>query len=759
MRKNIFLSLIVVVASCFSIVAQETKPEEKTREQGRYNTNKFRQMYNEMATPNMFRTASGAPGPAYYQQKADYKMNLELDDKNSKLYGVETITYHNNSPENLEYLWVQLEQNIERPDSKTPLVESQNIDKAITADRFVKKYMDKPFPGGFNIDYVKDAKGKEMSYTINQTMMRINLAKPLKSGEKISFSIKWWYNIVNYMEGANNGRSGYELFEDGNKLFVMAQFFPRMAVYNDVEGWQNMQFWGRGEFALPFGDYEVNITVPADHIMEATGVLQNRKEVFTAEQIKRWELAERTFDKPVVIVTQEEAERAEKGFSDKKKTWKFKAQNVRDFGFATSRKFILDAMAVQLETNKPMAISLYPKEGNPLWGDYSTRAVAHTLKSYSHYTFDYPYPKAVSISAEDQGMEYPMICWNYGRPDKDGKYTDRIKYGMLGVIIHEVGHNFFPMIVNSDERQWTWMDEGLNTFLEYLTEITFDPNFPATRGPAKNIVPYMKGNQQFLEPIMSNSENIYQFGANAYGKPATALNILRETIMGHELFDHALKTYANRWKFKHPTPEDFFRTMEDASAMDLDWFWRGWFYSTDYTDIGVKEVKQYFITENPSAEVKEMFNRRGRKIADAQPMMYLVTEGSEDYKPELNKSFDFNSIKIVADYVEANFSDEEKAQLKTPKYFYEVEFEKPGGLIMPIIAELHFEDGTTELHKFPAQIWRRNNDTAKRVFATEKKVVKIQVDPKLETADIDTTNNVWPRPTQEKSKFDELDKK
>ena len=759
MRKNIFLSLIVVVASCFSIVAQETKPEEKTREQGGYNANKFRQMYDEMATPNMFRTASGAPGPAYYQQKADYKMNLELDDKNSKLYGVETITYHNNSPENLEYLWVQLEQNIERPDSKTPLVESQNIDKAITADRFVKKYMDKPFPGGFNIDYVKDAKGKEMSYTINQTMMRINLAKPLKSGEKISFSIKWWYNIVNYMEGANNGRSGYELFEDGNKLFVMAQFFPRMAVYNDVEGWQNMQFWGRGEFALPFGDYEVNITVPADHIMEATGVLQNRKEVFTAEQIKRWELAERTFDKPVVIVTQEEAERAEKGFSDKKKTWKFKAQNVRDFGFATSRKFILDAMAVQLETNKPMAISLYPKEGNPLWGDYSTRAVAHTLKSYSHYTFDYPYPKAVSISAEDQGMEYPMICWNYGRPDKDGKYTDRIKYGMLGVIIHEVGHNFFPMIVNSDERQWTWMDEGLNTFLEYLTEITFDPNFPATRGPAKNIVPYMKGNQQFLEPIMSNSENIYQFGANAYGKPATALNILRETIMGHELFDHALKTYANRWKFKHPTPEDFFRTMEDASAMDLDWFWRGWFYSTDYTDIGVKEVKQYFITENPSAEAKEMFNRRGRKIADAQPMMYLVTEGSEDYKPELNKSFDFNSIKIVADYVEANFSDEEKAQLKKPKYFYEVEFEKPGGLIMPIIAELHFEDGTTELHKFPAQIWRRNNDTAKRVFATEKKVVKIQVDPKLETADIDTTNNVWPRPTQEKSKFDELDKK
>ena len=622
MKKSIVLSAFLTLAFTFGALAQEVKTEEKKRELGHYNENKFRQMYDEMATPNMFRTASGAPGPAYYQQKADYKMNLELDDKNKKLYGSETITYYNNAKESLEYLWVQLDQNIERPDSKTPLVESQNMDKAISTSGFAKKYMGSPFQGGFNIEYVKDAKGNPMKYTINQTMMRIDLPKPLKNGEKVSFSIKWWYNIVNYMEGANNGRSGYEQFPDGNRLFVMAQFFPRMAVYNDVEGWQNMQFWGRGEFALVFGDYEVNITVPADHVMEATGVLQNRSEVFTAEQVKRWELAERTFDKPVVIVTQEEAVAKESSFSDKKKTWKFKAQNVRDFGFSTSRKFIIDAMAVDLPTNKPLAISIYPKEANPLWGDLSTKAVAHTLKTYSHFTFDYPYPKAVSVSAEDQGMEYPMICWNYGRPDEKGFVSDRIKYGMLGVIIHEVGHNFFPMIVNSDERQWSWMDEGLNTFLEYLTETSFDPNFPATRGPAKNIVPYMKGNQKYLEPIMSNSENIYQFGANAYGKPATGLNILRETIMGRELFDHAFKTYANRWKFKHPTPEDFFRTMEDASAVDLDWFWRGWFYSTDYTDIGVKTVKQYYVSTEASKETQAMFNRRGRKISDGEPMLY-----------------------------------------------------------------------------------------------------------------------------------------
>ncbi|WP_445455607.1 M1 family metallopeptidase [Flavobacterium sp. HNIBRBA15423] len=756
MKKRILFSSVLVVLTSFFAVAQEVKTEDKQRESGHYNENKFRQMYDLMATPNMFRTASGAPGPAYYQQQADYKMNIELDDKNKKLYGSETVTYYNNAPEPLEYLWVQLDQNIRAADSKTPLVESQRIDPALSPDRFAKRFMEEPFQGGFHIEYVKDKSGKDMSYTINQTMMRINLDKPLQSKQKITFSIKWWYNINNYQ--VDGGRSGYEEFEDGNRLYVIAQFYPRMAVYSDVEGWQNMQFWGRGEFALTFGNYDVNITVPADHVMEATGVNTNRKDVFTAEQMKRWTLAENTFDKPVVIVTQEEAEKTEKGFSDAKKTWKFKAENVRDFGFSTSRKFMLDAMAVQLETKKPMAISIYPKEANPLWGEYSTRAVAQTLKTYSKHTFDYPYPKAVSVSAQDQGMEYPMICWNFGRPDKDGKYSDRVKYGMLGVIIHEVGHNFFPMIVNSDERQWTWMDEGLNTFLEYLTELEFDSNFPTDRGPADKIVPYMKGNQKFLEPIMSNSENIYNFGANAYGKPATGLNILRETIMGRELFDHAFKTYAQRWMFKHPTPEDLFRTMEDASAVDLDWFWRGWFYSTDYVDLGINDVKQYYVSLEPTQEMKDFVARRGRFLRDTGPFIYLVGEDHKEFDPSTKKAFEVKDVQILEDYVSKNYSDQEKQELANPKYFYEVEFNKPGGLMMPIIVEFQFEDGTKEMHKFPVQIWRKNNDTAKRVFATDKKIVKMQLDPKLETADIDISNNVWPAEAAT-SKFDELENK
>jgi len=743
-----FVAFLCFVTMGFA-QAQETPKTTKTDER---NPDKFKQMYDLLATPNMYRTASGAPGPEYYQQQADYKIDVELDDKNQRLYGSETITYTNNAKEALDYLWVQLDQNEKARNSNSPLVENSKTDPAISAQSFSRKYLEEDFDGGFRIEYVKDAQGNPMKYTINQTMMRIELPKLLQHKEKITFSIKWWYNINNYI--LDGGRSGYEHFEkDGNNLYVLAQFYPRMAVYNDVEGWQNMQFWGSGEFALTFGNYEVNITVPADHIMEATGTLMNRSEVFTPEQLKRYALAEKSFDKPVIVVTQAEAEAAEKGFSDKKKTWKFKAENVRDFGISTSRKFIYDAMAVKTGSTTSMAISLYPKEGNPLWEEYSTRMVAHTLKSYSNYTFDYPYPKAVSVNARDQGMEYPMICWNFGRPDETGKYSDQTKYGMLGVICHEVGHNFFPMIVNSDERQWTWMDEGLNSFMEYLAEKTFDPNFPTRRGPAKNIIPYMSGDQTGLEPIMTNSESIRQFGNNAYGKPATALNILRETIMGPELFDYAFKTYANRWKFKHPTPEDFFRTMEDASAVDLDWFWRGWFYTTDYNDIGIKEVKKYFVSNNPSKEVSDFMKNRRRRDSRNGPMVYMIAEGSADYKPELNKPFKIADFQALDEYVNKNFTPEERAKLNEPKYFYQVTFDKPGGLVMPIIVEITFEDGTKENHYFPAQIWRMNDKEVNRTFATQKAIAKIVVDPKEETADIDTANNTWPK-TAQKSKFD-----
>ncbi|MAN27876.1 MULTISPECIES: M1 family metallopeptidase [Mesonia] len=753
MKKAKFLFTFLLAVFSLAAFAQEEQQEKSEPQEGHINQNKFRQLYQEFSTPNQYRTASGAPGPAYYQNTADYEIEVTLDDKNQKLSGFETITYTNNSPDPLEYLWVQLDQNVRAKDSKSPLRNGKELEPVNRPSSFVSDYIEEPFDGGFNIQEVsKD--GKPLKYIINQTMMRVDLPETLEPGDDFEFSIKWWYNINDHV--VNRGRSGYEYFpEDGNYNYVIAQFFPRMAVYNDVEGWQNYQFWGSGEFALPFGDYNVKITVPADHILDGTGKLQNRKKVFSDKMMKRYEQAKKSFDKPVFIVTEEEAREAEKGFSNKTKTWEFEAKMVRDFAFTTSRKYIWDMQAVDVGGKNVMAVSLYPKEGNPLWEDYSTKTVAHTLKSYSDHTFDYPYHKAISVHAKNQGMEYPMICWNYGRPNPDGSYTDRTKFGMISVIIHEVGHNFFPMIVNSDERQWGWMDEGLNSFVEYMAEQEFGEKYPeaiapldkypSRRGEPTKITSYMKGNQEYIAPIMSNPENVYQLGNNAYGKPATALNILRETVMGRELFDYAFATYAKRWMFKHPTPEDFFRTMEDASGIDLDWYWRGWFYTTDYVDMGVKDVKSYYITDQPTKEGKKVLSNYGIEDPSQVQAVYVVEGASEEYNADLEKKDPLENAATLKEYMMDNFTEQERKKMKVPKHFYQVTFEKPGGLVMPLIVAYNYKDGTSEKVTYPAQIWRRNDKEVSRVLATDKVLESVVVDPDMETADVNTENNAWPK--------------
>ncbi len=569
---------------------------------------------------------------------------------------------------------------------------------------FTKSYLQEAFDGGFNIEYVKDAQGKDLSHIVNRTMMRIDLPTPLASGATFVFSMKWWYNIPPYIEVG--GRSGYEPFPDGNNNYTIAQFFPRLAVYDNVEGWQNMQFWGRSEWALEFGNYDVKLTVPDDHIVDATGELQNEKEVLSKEQRKRFEQARKSFKDPVFIVTQEEAEIAEKGRGTKTKTWHFNAKNVRDFAFASSRKYIWDAMAVNINGKSIMAVSLYPKEGNPLWEEHSTRVVANTLEEYSKMTFDYPYSKAISVHAARQGMEYPMICFNYGRPNPDGTYSDRVKRGMIGVITHEVGHNFFPMIVNSDERQWTWMDEGINSFVEILAELDYDPNFDTGNLP-KDIVRYMGVDQDRLSPIMTQGDNVFNFGPNAYTKPAAGLYMLRQTIMGPELFDHAFRTYSKRWMFKHPTPADFFRTMEDASAMDLDWFWRGWFYTTDYNDVGVKEVKSYYTTDQPTEQAIADLKRSNLPIEDYKDKLVFFAEGDPTQATDAKKVTDIDIIKTHM----ASMTEAQKAVLKeAPNYFYEVTYDKPGGLVLPLIVDITYEDGTTDRKSYPSCRCRSNHD-------------------------------------------------
>ena len=760
MAQNLFrmAALSVLMGTCavsFSL-AQQTLQDVPTQ----VNESKFKQLGQALPTPNVYRTASGAPGHEYWQQQVDYNIQVTLDDENQRIDGEERILYKNNSPDELRYLWLQLDQNVRALDSDSYKIRESRINERSSFGSI--QGLEPSFDGGFKIQYVGDEAGRPLKYTINKTMMRIDLPAPLKPGGTFVFDVAWWYNINDRMQ--DGGRSGYEYFEEeDNYLYTIAQFYPRLVVYMDNEGWQNKQFLGSGEFTLNFGDYHVEITVPADHVVASTGVLKNEKSVLTPTQRKRLQQARKTYDQPVMIVNEDEARTAEQGKKSGTKTWIFDAENVRDFGWASSRKFIWDAMAVKVGNKSPLAMSFYPKEGNPLWEQYSTKAVAQTLKTYSKFTIDYPYPVAISVHTKWIGMEYPMICFNGGRPEPDGTYTERTKIGMISVIIHEVGHNFFPMIINSDERQWTWMDEGLNTFVQYLTEKEFDRDYPTRRGAARDIRNYMGGDKSRISPIMTNSESIYQFGNNAYGKPATALNILRETIMGRDLFDYAFKEYSRRWAFKHPSPADFFRTMEDASGVDLDWFWRGWFYSTDHVDIALDEVKWYQIdTQNP--EVEAAFDRgaAAREPADIAlirdeefiPTSYIEAD------PTLNDFYTTTDPFLVleldkVEYEErlAYLSDEEKALLASGKNYYEITFRNEGGLVMPLILQFEYEDGTQEIRRIPAEIWKMSEPTVTKVFMTEQPAAQITLDPMLETADVDMDDNYWP-PRPQPTRFE-----
>ena len=751
--KRILLTCGLLLVA-FSFV----KAQDIQNNPGSNHANKFEQLGTILPTPNEYRTASGAPGPKYWQQRADYDIKCELDEPNLKLTGSETVTYYNNSPDVLTYLWLQLDEN------QHSTVENANYQVASTlpsqaTDKTLERMEESKSDNGYGdkIQKITDATGKKLDYVVNKTMMRVDLPAPLKPGQKFVLNIDWTYKIADRF--TKGGRGGYEYFpEDGNSLFTMAQWYPRLCVYSDFQGWQNHQFTGRGEFALTFGNFKVQMTVPADHVVGATGECQNYAQVLTPTELARWQKAQTTKE-PLQIVTLNEAKTKEKTKSTQKKTWIFKADNVRDFAWGSSRKFIWDALPAIVEGKKVMCMSFYAKEAYNLYSKFSTKAVAHTIKTYSKFTIAYPYPVAQSVEAAN-GMEYPMICFNFGRTDKDGTYSEATKNGMLGVVIHEVGHNFFPMIVNSDERQWSWMDEGLNTFCEYLTEELWDNKFPVKRGPAYTITDYMKLPKDQLEPIMTNSENIIGFGPNAYSKPATGLNILRETIMGRQLFDYAFKEYAKRWAFKHPTPADLFRTLEDASGEDLDWFWRGWFYSTDACDISIDSVKfakadvngnvpgdKTLNTKVPKPavnsfeDVSKIRNREDKSIQFATDADTATRDFYWKYdrgiEPVDTTTYSINAPATVSEL------DPSQKEKYANKYFYELTFSNKGGLVMPIIIEWTYKDGTKEVDRIPAQVWRLNEQKITKFFMKDKEVTSIKLDPMRETADINESNNTW----------------
>lgn len=708
--------------------------------------NRFEQLDYLLPSPNEYRTASGAPGPKYWQQRADYEINANIDEVKNILTGSETVTYYNNSPDILTYLWLQLDENLHHAKSANNLDRSAKMSQGVTETQLKQMNVDEYLDGyGVNIRSLTDAAGKPLPYTINQTMMRVDLPVSLKPGQKFVFKVNWDYKINE--KSVVPGRAGYENFpEDDNNLYSIAQWFPRMAVYSDFTGWQNLQFTGGAEFALTFGNYKVNINVPADHIVAATGVCQNYKSLLTPAQFQRWQQAQ-TAKEPLEVVTLAEAIEASKQKSTARKTWVFEAENVRDFAFNSSRRFVWDAMPVFIEGKKVMCMSFYGKEAYPIYKKYSTKATAHTLKVYSKHTIPYPYPVAQSVEAAN-GMEYPMLAMNYGRAEKDGTYSEAIKYGAIGVIIHEVGHNFFPMIVNSDERQWWWMDEGLNTFCQFLAEQEFDNNYPSRRGPAHLITDYMKLSKDQLEPIMTKGDAVANVGSNAYAKAATGLNILRETVMGRELFDFSFREYARRWAFKHPTPADLFRTMEDASAVDLDWYWRGWYFGTEPVDISIDSVKWFRLDEagNASAFREPDFEIIGmkRNREDKSIQFYTDTDTTLRDFYYYNRNADAKMVKEnQAKQMETRL-DKENASKWAGKHIYELTFSNKGGMVMPLIVEFTFKDGTKEVNRVPVTIWRTNEKQVTKVFMKDKEVAAIRLDPERETADINEANGMWP---------------
>jgi len=738
---------VSVVVSCLFVLL--LLPMAALGQSKTYPSDKFKQMDDLLPTPNEQRTASGAPGRGYWQQRADYDIKVELDDIKQRLIASETITYQNNSPDPLAYLWVQLDQNIWAKDSENlSTLAAPNLDNATfsTIDNLIAR---REFEGGQRITAVKDAKGAPLPYTIVRTMMRIDLPRPLPPSQSTVFTIDWNYNINDSKRVG--GRTGYEFFPtDKNYIYEIAQWFPRMAAYYDVYGWQHKQFLGSGEFTLEYGNYKVSITVPDDHIVAATGVLQNPQAVLTAAQRQRLGQAA-TAKSPTFVVTPDEAKANETHKPLGKKTWTFAADNVRDFAFASSRKFIWDAQGHNVEGNKVMAMSFYPKEGEPLWSRYSTPAIMHTLTVYSRHTFPYPYPVAQSINGPVGGMEYPMICFNGPRPLPDGTYSEATKYALISVVIHEVGHNYFPMLLNTDERQWTWIDEGLNTFLEFIAEQEWQEGYPSQRAEPKFVTDYMASEDQV--PIMTSSDSVINFGHNGYTKPATAMNVLRESVLGRELFDFAFKQYARRWEFKRPTPADLFRTMEDASGVDLDWFWRGWFYTTDHVDISIERVRLYTVnTMNPDVENALRKKERAEEPETLSQRRNKPTPKLVDQNPTLRDFYNTYDELVVTkqqrdEYQNflATLTPAERELLQAGTNFYVLDFKNIGGLVMPVILEIEYMDGAKEELRIPAEIWRYNNWDVSKLIMSQKEIRSITVDPHLETADTDVSNNYFPR--------------
>ena len=708
---------------------------------------RFRPLEMECPTPSETRLASGAPGPAYWQQQVDYDMALTLDDEKQRISGTAVVTYTNNSPHTLTHLWFALDQNLFHPSSQHHQCEQAGGLDNLDPNRLVQRW-GKPFAGGFNLQQVADGKGQALKYSLFDSEMRVDLPQALAPGKQVKLRLQWDYNIN---DATIKGRSGYEFFpEDSNYVYVIAQCFPRLNAYTDIRGWQNKVYLGRAEFALEFGNYNVSLTVPADHVVWATGELQNAKDVLADSLLNRLNRA-RQSDDLIVLISGEQARRNQRTRAKATKTWRFRAERVRDFAFASSRKFAWDASSILVGGKRVLTQSLYPPEAAALWGKYATHATRHAVEVYSRHSVDYPWPHATSVHGPVWGMEYPMMAFCGGRPEPDGTYSPQVKYATISVIIHEVGHNFFPMIVNSDERRWAWMDEGLNSFLQFLAEQEWEYGYPSRRGRPDAAAPYMARTDD--QPIMIHPEAVVAMGDNQYGKVASALNILRETILGRERFDHAFRTYSQRWAFRHPEPCDFFRTLEDASGVNLDWFFRAWFYGTDHVDLAVAEVREVELEPLQPEEreqdrvatlqapyayaTHERNGRQMKRYTDSRPELL------KDYKAWPEENLSASERRRQQEFYTSLPEQIRKWDVKNP-YVYQIVIENKGGVPMPVILNLTMADGSILRRELTAEIWQLNPSRFVHEVVLPKGLLAVEIDPQRETADADRSNNHWP---------------
>jgi hypothetical protein len=615
----------------------------------------------DLPAPNAQREGSGAPGPGYWQQQVDYSIDATVEPETRLVSGKGRVTYHNNSPDALDYLWLHLEQNSFRDDGLASAVSPRGPDGKRRGGS-----------DGYTISAVKGVDGAELKFTPMDLVARLDLPAPLPPGGTFSWDMEWSFKIP---DGVYR-RFGLEKVEQG-KIVEVAQWFPCVAVYDDVYGWNTLPYIGSGEFYTNFGDYDVRISVPREDLVVATGVLQNPTEVWTAEQQARWEKAKSSTE-TVMIRSADEVGKAEtRPAGDGPLTWHFKASKVRTFAFAASDAFILDAASLDGTPDSTLCVSAYPKEATPNW-THSTQMLRTAMGGFNERWSKFPWPVMTNVNGPERGMEYPQIIFCGSRRDERSLY---------GVTAHELGHNWFPMVVNTDERRHGWMDEGFNTFIDYYSAWDWfsEPDQDAINrrgsGNPSSGGTLMRSTQ--VLPIDTPPDRLTGGlnGALSYGKTAQGLVLLRESILGPERFDAAFRTYIRRWSFKSPQPSDFFRSMDDAAGMDLAWFWREWFQETDVLDQAIGSV--------------------------VQPLAAWHKDTGE---------WTWTPGKVVV--------------------------ENRGDMVMPLVFRVTFEGGEQRTVTLPVDIWNNTNRWTEPIPASAK-ITSVVIDPETAFPDMDRTNNTW----------------